>query len=215
VSRWDPFPDDGILRLEIWPDPEGQDPALALELGDTHDGHLEAGWIVLNDLSGPRYHLDRDRNGAPLAVGGGCRNQGEELRALAAGLAPNQVRPGLRLFRPLIERVEALAWGLGAQRLYVVPLAYHNAIKYEHYGFGYTGDPRELHWIDRQFRTGGVLRRRMDGSRPFRQPWMADTIRGRSWAIRDGVLGRHWEAPRMVKELSRPARENTFPGGPW
>ncbi len=215
--RWFPAPDDGILRIEVWPQPGGGDPTLALELADTRNGHLEASWIVLNDLAGPRYHLDRDRDGTALAIGGPCRSQGEELRALAAGLAPNQVRPGLRLFRPLIERVESLARGLGKRRLYVVPLAYHNAIKFEHYGFRYTyaGDARELRWIDRQFRPGGFLRRRMDGSRPFRQPWMADTIRGRSWAIRDGVLGRHWAAPRMVKELLCPAPENTFPGGRW
>ncbi|MDF1554705.1 MAG: hypothetical protein P1P84_16665 [Deferrisomatales bacterium] len=215
VFRWFPLPDDGILRIEVWPEPAGEDPTLALGLAETSNGQLEAGWIVLNDLAGPRYHLDRDPYGTALAIGGPCRNQGEELRALTAGLAPNQVRPGLRLFGPLIQRVECLARGLGKHRLYVVPLAYHNAIKFEHYGFRYTDDAEGLHWIDRQFRPGGFLRRRMDGSRPFRQPWMADTIRGRSWAIRDGVLGRHWAAPRMAKDLPCQAPENTFPGGHW
>ena len=125
------------------------------------------------------------------------------------------MRPGLRLFDPLIRRVEALALRLGKSLLFVVPLAYHNAVKYEHYGFTYLGGAEELHWIHRQFQPGGFLRRRMDGSRPFRQPWMADTIRGRSWAIRDGVLGRHWAAPQMFKDLRQPTSIDTFPGSRW
>lgn len=215
VLRWLASSAEGILRLEVWPEPAGDDPALALELADTRDRQMEAGWIVINDIAGPRYHLDRAGDGSPLAIGDHRRNLGEELRALAAGLAPNQVRPGLRLFRPVIQRIEALARELGKDKLYVVPLAYHNAIKYEHYGFGYVGDSGTLHWIDREFRPGGCLRRSMDGTRPFRLPWMADTIRGRSWAIRDGVLGHHWAAPRMVKNLFAAGAEDTFPGGRW
>ncbi len=65
--RWFPAADDGILRIEVWPQPGGGDPTLALELADTRNGHVEAGWIVLNDLAGPRYHLDRDRDGTALA----------------------------------------------------------------------------------------------------------------------------------------------------
>ncbi len=208
-------PGASALRVEVWPDPDADDPAQIVELSDTYMGHLEASWIVLNDLSRPRFDLDRDKGGVPIPMGSTLRNLREEIRALAAGLAPNQVRPGLRMFRPLIERIEGWAGLLGVEILYVAPLAYHNAVKYEKYGFTYASGLEELLWIHREFQPGGVLRRRMDGSRPFRMPWMADTIRGRSWAIHDGVLNRRWMAPQMYKFIGRPFSTETFPGGPW
>lgn len=213
--RWLRVPGAPALRVEVWPDPEAEDPALAVELVDTYLGHLEAAWIVLSDPRKPRYNVDRDPSGAPLPLGAARRNLREELRALAAGLAPNQVRPGLRLFRPLVQRIERFAELLGVGILYVAPLAYHNAIKYEKYGFTYASGLEELQWIHREFGPRGVLRRRMDGTRPFRMPWMADTVRGRSWAIHDGVLGRRWVAPQMYKFVGRPFSTSTFPGATW
>jgi hypothetical protein len=213
--RWVDIPDPTSLRIEVWPDPEGEDPALALELSDTYYGQLEAAWIVLNDIEGPRYHLDRNEHGEPIPLGSSVRNLKEEIRALAAGLAPNQVRPGLRLFRELITGIEDFAAAFGVDILYVAPLAYHNAIKYEKYGFTYASGQEELEWIHREFLPGGTLRKRMDGSRPFRLPWLADTVRGRSWAIHDGVLGRRWMAPQMYKFLGRGFSTCTFPGARW
>ncbi len=213
--RWVEMPDGATMRIEVWPDADAGDPGLALEFSDTYYGHLEAAWIVLNDVRGPRYDVDRDPTGEPLPLGSTVRNLREEIRALAAGLAPNQVRPGLRLFRPLIERIEQLAKTLEIGILYVAPLAYHHAIKYEKYGFTYASGQEEMEWIHQEFGPGGVLRRRMDGSRPFRLPWMADTIRGRSWAIHDGILERRWMAPQMYKFVGRSFATSTFPMGPW
>lgn len=208
-------PGEAAIRIEVWPRAEAADPSLALELTDTYYGHLEASWIVINDVDAPRFDVDRDGEGRPIPLESSIRNLREEIRALAAGLAPNQVRPGLRLFRPLIERIEGFATLLGIGILYVAPLAYHNAIKYEKYGFTYASGREELAWIHQQFQPGGALRRRMDGTRPFRMPWMADTVRGRSWAIHDGVLERRWMAPQMYKFVGRAFSTSTFPGGPW
>ncbi len=208
-------PGEPALRLEVWPDPLGEDPALVVELTDTYYGHLEASWIVINDIRGPRYNVDRDPHGNPLPLGSSVRNLREEIRALAAGLAPNQVRPGLRMLRRLIGRIEGFARMLRVGILYVAPLAYHNAIKYEQYGFTYASGLEELQWIHREFQPGGVLRARMDGSRPFRMPWMSDTVRGRSWAIHDGVLDRRWMAPQMYKFVGRDFSTCTFPGARW
>ncbi len=213
--RWTAIPGAHAVRVEVWPDPTAEDPSQILELTDTYLGHMEAAWIVLNDVHEPRFNLDRMPDGTPLALGSPDRNLREEIRALAAGMAPNQVRPGLRLFRPLIERIEGFAELLGIGILFVAPLAYHNAIKYEKYGFTYASGREELEWIHREFLPGGVLRRRMDGSRPFRMPWMADTIRGRSWAIHDGVLGRRWMAPQMYRFVGRSFSTCTFPNAPW
>ena len=213
--RWVDLPESNTLRIEVWPDPGGEDPALALELGDTYYGHLEAAWIVINDVSAPRYDVDRDPHANPAPSGSSIRNLREEIRALSAGLAPNQVRPGLKMFRPLIARIEGLASLLRIGILYVAPLAYHNAIKYEKYGFTYAAGQEELEWIHREFGPGGVLRRRMDGCRPFRMPWMAETVRGRSWAIHDGILERRWMAPQMYKFVGRSFSTCTFPDAPW
>jgi hypothetical protein len=213
--RWLAVPGAHALRVEVWPEPGAGDPAEIVELTDTYLGHMEAAWIVLNDVRQPRFQLDRSPNGSPLPLGSPDRNLREEIRALAAGMAPNQVRPGLRMFRPLIERIEGFAQLLGIGILFVAPLAYHNAVKYEKYGFTYASGREELEWIHREFLPGGLLRRRMDGTRPFRMPWMADTIRGRSWAIHDGVLNRRWMAPQMYKFVGRSFSTCTFPDAVW
>ncbi|MDF1553617.1 MAG: hypothetical protein P1P84_11175 [Deferrisomatales bacterium] len=215
VHRWSPGPRPGTLRVEVWPAPEGEDPALALDLADHQFGKLEAAWIALNDVEQPRYDLDRDARGGPIPLGSIERNLAEERRALADGLAPNQVRPGLRMFRPLIRCLEEFAVCLGADTLNVVPLAYHNAIQYERYGFTYASEEVELEEIHRRFQPGGDLRARMDGSTPFRLPAMGGTVRGRSWAIHDGILGRRWVPPPMYKFTERDFHTCTFPGAVW
>ena len=215
VHRWSTGPRPGTLRVEVWPALRGEDPTLALDLADHQFGKLEAAWIVLNDVEGPRYHLDRDVRGRPIPIGSSERNLAEERRALADGLSPNQIRHGLRMFRPLIRRIEDFAVRLGADTLSVVPLAYHNAIQHERYGFAYASEDVELEEIHRQFRPGGELRKRMDGSTPFRMPSMADTIRGRSWAIHDGILGRRWVPPPMYKFTDRNFHTCTFPEAMW
>jgi hypothetical protein len=215
IHRWAPGPRPGTIRVEVWPDPDGQDPALALDLADLRFGRLEAAWIALNDIQGPRYDVDRDRRGRPFPEGSGRRNRAEEERALADGLAPHQVRPGLRAFRPLIRRIQTFARGLGADTLQVVPLAYHNAIQYERYGFTYGSEEVEPAEVHRRFQPGGTLYRRLDGRSPFRQPALAATVRGRSWAIYDGILGHRWVPPRMYKFVERDFETCTFPDAVW
>lgn len=215
LQRWSPGPRPGTLRVAVWPELRGEDPALALDLADHPFGKLEAAWIALNRLDGPRYAVDRDAEGKAIALGTGVRNLAEERRALADGLAPNQVRPGLGLFRPLLRSIESFARGLGADTLYVVPLAYHNAIQYERCGFTYASEEQELEEIHRRFQPGGDLHARLDGTSPFRQPAQAGTVRGRSWAIHDGILGQRWVPPAMYKFIERDFQTCSFPGAVW
>ena len=54
----------------------------------------------------------------------------------------------------------------------------------------------------------------LDGSTPFRQPEQWQSVRGRAWAIHDGILAvmdKHWDGLRMVKQIGRHANVNTFP----
>jgi acetoin utilization protein AcuC len=62
---------------------------------------------------------------------------------------------------------------------------------------------------------GGWLRDRLDGSSPFRQPWMADSIRGRSWAMHDGIADQVFTDVTMYKRLQDHAGIDTYPGGVW
>lgn len=69
-----------------------------------------------------------------------------------------------------------------------------------------------MEYIDREFRPGGVLHARLDGSTPFRKPEQWKTVRGRSWAIHDGILDRPWESPKMYKKVGVHGGVSTFTG---
>jgi hypothetical protein len=92
---------------------------------------------------------------------------------------------------------------------------YHNAILYERHGFGYTVGQEEMDRIHREFQPGGELCARLDGSTPFRRPGADQSVRGRSWAIHDGIYGAAWWAPRMYKRVGQDQGVSTFPGGAW
>jgi hypothetical protein len=69
--------------------------------------------------------------------------------------------------------------------------------------------------IHAQFQPGGRLYQALDGSSPFRQPDQWNTVRGRAWAIQDGILealNARWDGLRMVKQIGRDAGVETFPG---
>jgi hypothetical protein len=130
---------------------------------------------------------------------------------MRAGLAPGQVRRGLRLFREALPLVESLAGEMGKEQISIEALFYHHAILYEHHGFGYLTGRDRLEEIHRGFLPGGDLHRRLDGSTPFRMPEAATTVRGRSWAIHDGILGEPWRVPRLYKIVGRAMAMPTFP----
>ena len=92
------------------------------------------------------------------------------------------------------------------------PLGYNSAILYERAGFQYLKGKENMVWTDREFRPGGLLHARLDGSTPFRRPELALTVRGRAWAIHDGILDEPWESPKMYKTVGAHAGVNTFTG---
>jgi len=190
---------------------EAQDPVIHLEMADTTNNQLEVLLFVVNDPDSERFDVDRMPDGRETNFGLDCRNVEEEIRAMRAGLAPGQVRRGARLARRLIPRFEGFVAQLGHDRFHIWPLAYHNAILFERYGFAYTVGQGKMEWIHQEFGPGGVLRRRLDGSTPFRQPGAARTVRGRSWAIHDGILGEPFTGVRMYKRVGIHAGVCTFP----
>jgi hypothetical protein len=95
------------------------------------------------------------------------------------------------------------------------PLAYHNAILFERLGFNYVQGLRKMGWIHSAFQPGGHLTKSLDGSTPFRRPDAWRSVRGRSWAIHDGILGEAWHGIRMYKRVHQRAGVDTFPDGPY
>ncbi|HIQ01039.1 MAG TPA: hypothetical protein EYH30_02740 [Anaerolineales bacterium] len=194
---------------------DAQDPVLYLEMADTPTNQLEVLLFVVNDPDSERFNVDRMPDGRPTNFGVDCRNIEEEIRAMRAGLAPAQVRQGARLTRRLIPRFETFVARLDHDRFHIQPLAYHNAILFERCGFAYTVGRGKMEWIHQEFAPGGLLFRRLDRSTPFREPGAERTVRGRSWAIHDGILGEPFSGVRMYKRVGIHAGICTFPEAVW
>jgi hypothetical protein len=203
--------DQGFVRIEVRRDPLDRDCVFLLKLTQPTEEFLEIAFIIVNDLDAERFDVDCDAAGGTGGILSGVRNPGEELRAMRAGLAPGQVRRGLRLFREALPLVESLAGDMGKEQISIEALFYHHAILYEHHGFGYLTGRDRLEEIHQGFLPGGCLHRRLDGSTPFRMPEAATTVRGRSWAIHDGILGEPWRVPRLYKIVGRAMAMPTFP----
>jgi len=134
---------------------------------------------------------------------------------MSAGLAPGQVRHGLRLTRDLVPIFEDFVKALHHDAIYMQPLAYHNGILFERLGFSYAMGLGRMEWIHREFGPGGLLQRRLDGTTPFRMPGAEETVRGRSWAIYDGILEIPYSGIKMYKQVGVHAGAITFPDAVW
>lgn len=180
---------------------DAADPAFFLRLEESQYGNLQIAFIILNDPDGPRFGVDLDDEGNITNLGARCRNLREEESALRAGLTPGQIRPGLRMLRPTLEQIETFAGRLGKPALILEAFYYHNALLYERHGFGYLAGQDRMEAIHRDFLPGGELAARLDGTTPFRLPGAGASIRGRSWAIHDGILPRGWWPPVMYRPI--------------
>jgi hypothetical protein len=194
---------------------DAEDPLLYLQLADTATGQIEVILFIVNDPHAERFNTDRLPDGTLTHFGTYGRNISEEIRAMEAGLAPGQVRRGLRLTRDLVPILERFVSNLHHDAFYIQPLAYHNAILFERLGFSYVIGLGRMEWINREFMPGGLLSRRLDGSTPFRQLGAQETVRGRSWAIHDGIMGMPYEGIKMYKQVGVHSGVITFPSAAW
>jgi hypothetical protein len=170
---------------------------------------------ILNDPDSPRFDVDKMPDGSATKFGTLMRNLDAEKAALQAGLAPGQVRRGLRLLRPAMDAFEQFIVSLGHDMYYVEPLYYHNAVIFERYGFAYQVGKRRMEGIQAGFGEGGELSQRLDSSNPFRSSKAANSIRLRSWAIHDGILGEPFTNVTMYKRVGKSADINTTSGCEW
>lgn len=191
------------------------DPLLYVHLTDTINCQIHILLYVVNDPDSPRFDVDRMPDGSPTEFGTLRRNLPAEEAACLAGLAPGQVHRGLRSLKSSIEAFEEFVDSLGHTMYHAEPLYYHVAVLFERYGFNYQQGRRRMEEINQGFSPGGALVPLLDGSSPFRQPSFANSIRGRSWAIHDGILGKPHAQTTMYKTVGQHARVVTCPDAGW
>lgn len=201
----------GLLRIEVRENPDDRDVVFFLDITDTHFRQMELAFCIINDPHAPRFNVDMDSKGKDNCFTTLGRNIPEEIRAMEAGLFPNQTRRGLRLFKEFFPLFERFVDALGMEMIVAEPLTYDNAIRYERYGFDYLTGRRLMLEINEGFKPEGMLFKRLDGSTPFRMPGMERTVRGRSWAIHDGILDEPWDEVRIYKMVGACAGIDTFP----
>jgi hypothetical protein len=194
---------------------DAEDPLLYAHLTDTITGQIHVLLYIVNDPASPRFDVDRMPDGTRTEFGTFRRNISAEVAAMEAGLAPGQVRRGLRILHHSIDAFEEFVTSLGHDVYFIEPLAYHNAVVFERYGFAYVEGRRLMVRIDEGFQQGAELDIRLDGSSPFRRPGAGRTICGRSWAVHDGILGEPYTGVTMYKRVDEHAGIDTFPNGEW
>lgn len=194
--------------------PSEEDEFFALELADNTLNGIELNLIVLNDPATPRYSIDRTEDGQPTMFGTLRRNLNAEEKAMSAGLAPGQVRAGLGGSRMVFEQIDAFLSMLGHRAYFLEPLTYASAWVFERRGFAYVRGHKLMDDIQREFQPGGKLYECLDDGSAFRKRDQTHTVRGRAWAIHDGILDAldiRWDKIRMVKQIGRHAGVDTFP----
>jgi hypothetical protein len=173
-------------------------------------------FLIINDPFSERFNVDVDELGGETLLGTRSRNVSEEIRAMDAGLAPGMVRHGLHLLKESVKSLESFMELLDLKTVTMGAFFYHNAILWERRGFTYFRGGKMMARIHKEFQPGGLLYQKMDDSTPFRRKGMEKTVRGRSWAIYDGILveafDEDWETPKMYKMLGKDYKVNTFPG---
>jgi hypothetical protein len=200
----------GLARIEVKQHPADPQTVFFLDIADTHYRQMELSFCIISDPFSARFAVDLDSSGNNNCFTSLGRNIPEEIRAMRAGLFPNQACRGLRLFGEFFTLFERFVDSLAMDMIVAEPLTYDNAVRYEKYGFDYLHGRRLMERIDREFAPGGRLTARLDGSTPFRMPGMERSVHGRSWAIHDGIMDDPWEDVSIYKLVGAEAGVNTF-----
>jgi|SRR5450631_1774984 len=200
----------GLARIEVKRHPDDPHSVFFLDIADTHYHQMELSFCIISDPSSPRFAVNVDSRGNDNCFTTLGRNIPEEIRAMRAGLFPNQTNRGLRMFGEFLMLFERFVDSLAMDMVVAEPLTYDNAIRYEKYGFDYLNGRRLMEQINRGFAPGGSLTARLDGSTPFRMPGMEMSVHGRSWAIHDGIMDEPWEDVSIYRLVGVNAGVNTF-----
>lgn len=208
-------PDTGKVNISVNNPEDPHDAYFVLELQDNATNGIDLNLILLNDPFAEKYAIDLDTQGKATHWGTITRNLAEEERAMRAGLAPAQVRAGMGFSREVLQQLDVFLALSARQAVSLEPLTYVSAWLFEKRGFAYVRGHKLMDDIQREFQPGGKLNAALDSSTPFRPPDAWQTVRGRAWAIQDGILeviGERWRDLRMIKIVGKHAGVETFPG---
>ena len=211
-------PETGLVNLSVWSGEDSDDPFFTIELEDNSLNGIDLNLLVLSDPEAPRFQTDFDEAGARTEFGTVHRNLEAEERAMLAGLAPGQTRAGLRASAEVFNHLESFLTLLAHHAYFLEPLSYAAAWVFERRGFAYARGHKLMDEILEEFQPEGRLYRELDESTPFRAPESWNSVRGRAWAIHDGILqaiNARWDGLRMIKQVGRQAGAETFPGGKY
>jgi len=204
----------GTVHISAKKDIESTDAFITIELSDNSFNGIDLSLLLLSDPNSPRFQTDYDEEARPTLFGTARRHLAEEERAMHAGLAPAQVRSGLGASKQVLQHLEIFLTALGHRSYFLEPLTYASAWIFERRGFAYVRGHKLMDDIHKEFQPGGRLHASLDASTPFRQIDQWRTVRGRAWAIHDGILSAidaQWTSVRMVKQVGRHAQVETFP----
>jgi hypothetical protein len=201
--------------IELRHEFNAEDPLFYAHLTDTMNGQIHVLLYIVNDPQAKRFDVDRMPDGRPTQFGLELRNLEAEEAAMLAGLAPGQIRRGLRSLAQAVPTFEAFVESLGHTVFFIEPLFYHNAVIFERYGFAYLVGRRRMEELHRSFQLDGSLYRKLDGSTLFRSISNANSIRGRSWALHDGIADEPYSEVTMYKRAGENAGISTFPDSTW
>ena len=202
------------VKIHAWYGDDPQNEFFYLELADNQFNGIDLNFLIANNPISQKYLTDYDDEGKETLFGTVRRNLVEEERAMRAGLAPGQIREGLRCSNIVFTHIETFLTMMAHHAFFLEPLTYVSAWIFEKRGFAYSKGHQLMDTIHKEFQPGGELNKALDGSTPFRQPDQWQTVRGRAWAIHDGILqsiDRKWDDLRMIKQVGRHAGVNTFP----
>jgi hypothetical protein len=202
------------VKIHAWYGDNPQNEFFYLELADNQYNGIDLNFLIANNPTSENYRTDYDDEGIETLFGSVRRNLAEEEKAMQAGLAPGQIREGLRSSQIVFTHIETFLTMMAHHAFFLEPLTYVSAWIFEKRGFAYSKGHQLMDTIHKEFQPGGELHKALDGSTPFRQPDQWRTVRGRAWAIHDGilqVLDRKWDDLKMIKQVGRHAGVNTFP----
>lgn len=194
-----------VVELSFYHRHGAEDPVMYGEITDTLNGQIHILFYTIRDPDGPRFDVDKMPDGISTKMGTLCRNLEAEKSAMEAGLAPAQIRPGLRLLAEGIEAFENFVLSLEQTIFFSEPLHYHNAVILERHGFAYQQGRKLMERIQTGFTPGGDMLHKLDSSTPFRRPEAAYSLRLRSWAIHDGILDEPFTNVTMYKIIGKDA----------
>ena len=207
-------PGTNVVHLWAQSSNDPEDEFFRLEMADNIFNGIDLHLLLLNDPNSPKFETEIDEAGNPTLFSTARRNISEERRAKQAGLAPAQIRSNLGASSLVIEQIDVFMATLGQQAYFLEPLTYASAWVFERRGFAYVRGHQLMEQIHQEFQPGGKLRTTLDGSSPFRQSNQCCSVRGRAWAIHDGILDvidARWDNIRMIKQVGRHAGVITYP----